>query len=192
MSIRALVLAISLLVVAPMVCSQAGIQDLLGLGPSAKSNSPGGVFKSAAGEWHLVRPGSNGLDCAMGFFAEAGTLGMLLIGPTPDGSKGTMLFMGAKLPQVNAATETRVVLVTDKDPPGHKATPIKAFRLPGDGSPVAIATDMAATLRGITDVKRVALKHNDSFVFDVATDGMFAARDALAQCMGMPRIASGR
>ena len=174
--------------------AQSSIQDLLGLGSSADSGGASSigssVFKSAAGEWRLLRPASsNGLDCAVGFKGETGVFA--LIGPTSD-AKGALLFIGAKLRPVTAMTETRVALITDKDPAGHKTTLMNAFQLPSEKAAVAISTDMAATLRGISDVKRVALRHNEVLVFDLATDGLFAARDALAQCMGMPPIGKAR
>ena len=192
MSLRLLLSAIALLSVSPSASSQASIQDLLGLGPASTSGSGSSVYRSAAGEWRAVRTGSQGLDCAVGFYAQGGASGFLLIGPTPDGSKGTLVFLGAQLPAVDTMTETRVALVTDKDPAGHKATPMKAFQVPSDEPVVAIATDMTATLRGISDVKRVVLKQSDAVVFDLAIDGVFTARDALAKCMGMPPIGAGR
>lgn len=164
--------------------AQSTIQDLLGVGAGQASGSS--LLKSSTGEWRLLNPSKgNGLDCAVGFYGEAGFFGM--IGPTSD-SKGTLLFMGPKLSKVTSVTETRMALITDKDPPGHNLAPMKAFQLPGPKAAVAITTDMAATLRGISDVKRIALEHNGKFILDLQVDGTFAARDALAQCMGMPRI----
>jgi hypothetical protein len=168
--------------------AQASMQDLLGVGAGGGQASSSSLKKSSAGEWRLLSPAkANGLDCAVGFYGEAGFFGM--IGPTSD-SKGTLLFMGPKLSTVNSLTETRVALIADKDPPGRSPSQMKAFQLPSAKAAVAMTTDMAITLRGISDVKRVALEHNGQLVLDLNVEGTFAARDALAQCMGLPRIGS--
>jgi hypothetical protein len=173
------------------LCAQTKLEDLLGGSPSSSNSSHLLVFKSDLGEWRRSAVNtSGGLDCAVNYSSASG--GIVLIGPTPDGSKGTMLFIGTKLPAVKSTTEVAVALLTDQDPPGRAAQSIKAFQLEGEKAGVAIATDMAATLRAMTDVKRVSLKHKDSVVFEVAMDGMFPARDALAKCMGMPPITKAR
>jgi hypothetical protein len=191
--ILSIALALALFLGSGISLAQNSIQDLLGVGiggavgGKASGNS---LLKSAAGEWRLLSPAKgNGLDCAVGFYGDAGFFGM--IGPTAD-SKGTLLFMGSKLSTVNSLTETRMALITDKDPTGSRPSQQKAFQLPGSQAAVAITTDMAATLSGISDVKRVALEHNGNLILDLVVDGTFVARDALAQCMGLPRIASAR
>jgi hypothetical protein len=191
MATKPIVLALSCFLLAPSIYAQGGMEELLGGSARSASSNKQTVFKSATGEWR--RSGvstSSGMDCAVNYNAANG--GVVLVGPTPDGSKGTMLFMGTRLPPVQAMTETTVVLLTDQDPPGRAAQPIKAFQLPGAQSGVAIATDMAATLRAMADVKRVSLKHKDKVVFEVAMDGIFPARDALAECMGLAPIATKR
>lgn len=192
MSIRTWTLVVSLLAISPIASPQGGLDDLLGLGSSsgAKSKGSSGVFESAAGEWRLFGGANgNGLDCAVGFVGKTGFFGF--VGPTSD-SKGTLLFMSPKLRPVNSLTETKMSLITDKDPPGRSTPPRKVFQLPGANAAVAMTTDMQVTLRGISDVKRVALEHNGDLVLDLAVDGTFAARDALAKCMGMPPIGAGR
>ncbi|TAH12827.1 MAG: hypothetical protein EAZ11_05020 [Curvibacter sp.] len=191
MATKSIVLALSCLLLAPSLYAQGGMEELLGGNSRGASANKQTVFKSPTGEWR--RSGvttTGGMDCAVNFSAATG--GVVLVGPTPDGSKGTMLFMGTKLLPVQVMTETTVVLLTDQETPGRAAQPIKAFQLPGAQSGVAIATDMAATLRAMTDVKRVSLKHKDRVVFEVAMDGMFPARDALAECMGLPPITTKR
>jgi hypothetical protein len=188
--VASIALTLGLVFVSSVCLAQASIQDLLGVGAGGGQVSGSSLLKSSAGEWRLLSPAkANGLDCAVGFYGEAGFFGM--IGPTSD-SKGTLLFMGPKMSTVNSLTETRMALITDKDPPGRSPSQMKAFQLPGAKAAVAITTDMAITLRGISDIKRVALEHNGQLVLDLTVDGTFAARDALAQCMGLPRIGSGR
>ena len=173
------------------ILAQGRVEDFLGVSPRSANSNNQTVFKSATGEWR--RSGvasSSGLDCAVNFSSKAG--GVVLIGPTPDGSKGTILFIGTKLVPVKTMNETMVALLTDLDLSNRAMQPVKAFQLAGEQAGVAIATDMAATLRGMTDIKRVALNHNGNVVFELAIDGVFAARDALAQCMGLPAITTGR
>jgi hypothetical protein len=180
-----------LFLVCQTVLAQASIEDFLGVNPKTAQTTNPVVFKSASGEWRRSGVASNkGLDCAINFVSKSG--GIVFIGPTADGSTGTMLFLGTQLAPVQAMTETPITLVTDKDPPGRPGAQVKGFQLPGPQAGIAIATDMAATLRAVGDVKRVSLKHKDTIVFETAMDGMFVARDALAQCMGLPPMTSTR
>lgn len=191
MALMPIFIAVFLLLLAPTTFAQSSMDELLGGSTRSASSNTQTVYKSTIGEWRRSGvPTSKGMDCAVNFISANG--GVVLVGPTAAGSKGTMLFMGTKLPPVKVMTETTVALLTDQDPPGRVAQPIKAFQLEGDRAGVAIATDMAATLRSMKDVKRVSLKHKDQVVFEVAMDGMFLARDALSQCMGMPPITTAR
>ncbi len=165
------------------------LDDMLGLSHNASGAVGAGddkrslVMKTPVAEWRLVAgQKSCGPDGAVVFRGQAGTVA--LVGPTAHAS-GAIMFMSPNIKLSERAQENKVSMMSNNDPANYVSRPRDAVLMETKIGVSAVPADMSATLKPTKDIEQVRLVADGATLLNLSLAGVFAARDALARCMGM-------